>query len=74
MEESIRATTVVPVSDTLLTRVAELPFSCRLAGQALHEPAPANDLWIAASAIHIGAKLLRADAIFGETPGLSLSR
>jgi len=65
---------VVPVTDRLLTTAAELRFACRQAGHALHDRAHANDLWVAASAVHIGAPLLTADAVFDNTPGLSLLR
>jgi tRNA(fMet)-specific endonuclease VapC len=74
LEESVEATTVVPLSDTLLTAAAQLRHACRQAGHALHEPIHANDLWIAASAIHIGAPLLTADAVFDVVPGLTLHR
>lgn len=74
LEQSIAATTVVPISDALLTAAAELRHGCRLVGHALHEPIHANDLWIAASAVHIGAPLLTADAAFDDVPGLSLHR
>jgi tRNA(fMet)-specific endonuclease VapC len=74
LEQSIAATTVVPVSDALLTATAELRHTCRQAGHALHEPVHANDLWIAASAVHIGAPLLTADAVFDHVPGLRLHR
>jgi tRNA(fMet)-specific endonuclease VapC len=72
LEQSISAITVVPVSDALLTRMAELRYRCRLEGHALHEPHHASDLWIAASAIHIGARLLTADTVFDGVPGLTL--
>jgi predicted nucleic acid-binding protein len=71
-EQAIAATTVVPVSDTLLTRIAELRYTCRLAGHPLAHRVHANDLWIAASSIHIAAPLLTADGIFRGTPGLRL--
>ncbi len=74
LEQSIAATTVVPVSDALLTTAAELRHACREAGHALHEPVHANDLWIAASALHIGAPLLTTDAVFDGIPGLTLHR
>lgn len=74
LEQSIAATTVVPVSDALLTTAAELRYACRQAGHGLHEPVHANDLWIAASAVHIGAPLVTADAIFDDVPGLNLHR
>lgn len=74
LEQSIAATTVVPLSDSLLTTAAELRHTCRQVGHALHEPVHANDLWIAASAVHIGAPLLTADAVFEDVPGLTLQR
>ncbi len=72
LEQSIHATTVIPVSDALLSAVAELRYACRLAGHPLHDRSHANDLWIAASAIHIGAPLLADDGVFEDTPGLTL--
>lgn len=74
LEQSMAATTVVPVSDSLLTTAAELRHACRQVGHALHEPVHANDLWIAASAVHIGAPLLTADAVFDGVLGLTLHR
>ena len=74
LEQSIAATTVVPVTDALLTTAAELRHACRQRGYALHEPVHANDLWIAASAVHIVASLLTADAVFDDVPGLNLHR
>ena len=74
LEQSIQATTVIPVSDALLSAVAELRYACRLAGHPLHDRIHANDLWIAASAIHIGSPLLAADGVFESTPGLTLHR
>ena len=75
LEEAIAAATVVPVSDNLLTTAAELRFACRREGHPLADRAHANDLWIAASAIHIGAPLPTADGIFDRAPGLAqLSR
>ena len=72
LEESIQATTVVPVSNKLLTLIAELRFACRTVSHPLHDRIHANDLWVASSAIHIGAPLLTADNLFGEAPGLTL--
>ena len=74
LDEAIRSTTVVPVTDTLLTRIAELRYACRRSGHPLHEGAHSNDLWIAATATHVGARLLTADNIFDATPGLALHR
>lgn len=70
--EASMQTAVVPVSDSLLTAAAELRHACRRAAHPLHERAHANDLWVAASAVHIDARLLAADGIFTGTPGLRL--
>jgi predicted nucleic acid-binding protein len=72
LAQSIAATTVVPVSGALLTAAAEVRHACRETGHALHEPVHANDLWIAASAVHIGTPLLTADAVLDDAPGLSV--
>ena len=72
LDESIQATTIVPVSERFLTTLAELRFACRQAGHPLHDRAHANDLWIAATAVHIGAPLVTADNVFSNTPGLTL--
>lgn len=74
LEQSIRTTTIVPVTDALLSRVAELRLACRQAGHPLADRSHAGDLWIAASAVHIGAPLLTADKIFEGAPGLQLVR
>lgn len=74
LEASIQATTVIPVSDALLSAIAELRHACRLAGHPLQDRSHAYDLWIAASAIHIAAPLLTADNVFEDTPGLTLHR
>lgn len=74
LEDSIRATTVIPVSDRFLSTLAELRFACRRAGHPLHDRTHANDLWVAASARHIGAPLLTADNVFSGTPGLTLNQ
>ncbi|MGY6501279.1 MAG: PIN domain-containing protein [Acidimicrobiales bacterium] len=74
LETSIEATTVIPVSEGLLSTIADLRYACRLAGHPLHDRSHAGDLWIAASAIHIGAPLLAADGIFENTPRLTLHR
>lgn len=74
LERSIAATTVVPVSDTLLTTSAALRHACRQIGHSLHAPVHANDLWVAASAVHLRAPLLTADAVFDDVPGLNLHR
>lgn len=74
LEDSIRATTVIPVSDRFLSTLAELRFACRRAGHPLRDRTHANDLWVAASARHIGAPLLTADNVFSGTPGLTLNQ
>jgi predicted nucleic acid-binding protein len=73
VEQAIAATTVVPVSDGLLTTMAELRAACRRAGHPLADRIHGNDLWIAASAIHIEAPVVTADSIFIGAPGLMLA-
>jgi predicted nucleic acid-binding protein len=71
LEAAIAATTVVPVSDALLSRVAELRFSCRTVGHPLASPEHNADLWIAVAAIHVGAHLVTTDRGFEDVPGLT---
>lgn len=73
LEQAIETTTVIPVSDALLTTLAELRFACRRLGQPLADPVHANDLWIAASAVHTGLALVTADRVFASVPGLELA-
>ena len=72
LAEAIARTGVIPMTDNLLTEAAQLRFACRQAGHPLADRAHAHDLWIAASAIHVGARLLTADTVFADTPGLPL--
>jgi predicted nucleic acid-binding protein len=73
LQAAIATATVVPVSDRLVTAVADLRFASRQAGHSLADRVHANDLWIAACAIHIGATLLTADRVFTNAPGLTLA-
>lgn len=72
VEQAIQTTTVVPVTDSLLNGVATLRYACRLAGHPLGDKSHGNDLWVAATARHVGAALVSADRIFEDTPGLQL--
>ena len=74
IETAIAETTVVPVTDALITAVAELRAACRRVGHPLADRIHANDLWIAASAVHIAAALVTADSIFDGAPGLGLAQ
>jgi predicted nucleic acid-binding protein len=73
VEAAITAVTVVPVTDSLLTSLAELRANCRRAGHPLADKIHSNDLWIAACAIHIGATLVSADTMFSGAPHLVVS-
>jgi predicted nucleic acid-binding protein len=81
-EDQLDAVPVMASIDSLLVEdltededeaLAELRHACRVAGHPLHDRSHANDLWIAASAVHIGARLLSADSVFVDAPGLRLS-
>ena len=71
LERAISATTVVPISDGLLTTLAALRFECRKNGLALADPVHSNDLWIGASAVHLDIPLVTADKVFAGVPGRS---
>lgn len=73
LEQAIETTTVIPVSDGLITTLAELRFACRGVGHPLADPVHANDLWIAASALHMGFVLVTVDRVFNGVPGLELA-
>ena len=70
LETALGATTVVPVTDTLITEVAELRYEYRRPGHPLAADSHAADPSNAASARHIGAPLLTADSIFNDAPGV----
>jgi predicted nucleic acid-binding protein len=70
LEARMASATVIPVTDPLLTTVAELRLACRSAGHPLADRIHTNDLWIAASAVHIDAPIVSADEIFRDVPGL----
>ncbi len=72
LEARMASATVIPVTDSLLTTVAELRLACRSAGHPLSDRVHTNDLWIAASAVHIDAPIVSADGIFRDVPGLRL--
>jgi predicted nucleic acid-binding protein len=74
LERAIATTTVIPISDRLLTTVAEVRFECRREGHPLADPVHSNDLWIAASAIHVDIALVSTDKVFDDVPRLVLAR
>jgi predicted nucleic acid-binding protein len=73
LEAAIATATAIPVTDALLTEVAQLRFDCRRIGHPLADRSHHEDLWIAATAIHINAHLATADRIFADVPGLVLA-
>jgi hypothetical protein len=73
LEAKIAESTVVPVTDRLLHRIAEVRLACQQIGHPLADRVHSNDLWIATCAIHVGVALLTADNIFQRVPGLQLA-
>lgn len=71
LEATIADTTVVPTTDKLVSTVARLRFDCRSIGHPLASASHHADLWIAATAVHVGAPLVAADRIFEGVPGLA---
>lgn len=61
---------VVPVTASTADSYALVYSGLRRKGQ----PIPTNDLWIAASALELGAALLTRDAHFGHIDGLRSGR
>jgi tRNA(fMet)-specific endonuclease VapC len=57
---------VVPVDDAIAQRYGYLVRDLRRQGT----PIPTNDLWIAASAMETGSRLVSYDAHFEHVPGL----
>ena len=72
LEAAIATTTVVPVSDELITVLAVTRATCRRLAHPIADPAHTNDMWIASTALHIGAALVSADKIFNDVPRLAL--
>lgn len=73
LEAKIAESTVVPVTDGLLHRVADVRLACQRIGHPLANRVHSSDLWIATCAIHVGVALLTADSVFDGVPGLSLA-
>ncbi|WP_299454246.1 type II toxin-antitoxin system VapC family toxin [uncultured Pigmentiphaga sp.] len=61
---------VLPITANTVDSYALVYVGLRRKGQ----PIPANDLWIAASALEHGVALLSLDAHFGHVDGLRLGR
>lgn len=72
LERAIETANVIQVSDALLSAVARFRFECRTSGHSLANTVHHEDLWIAATAVHIGAKLVTADGVFKDAPGLEI--
>ena len=70
LERAIETTNVIQVSDALVTTVAQFRFACRAVGHPLGNPVHHEDLWIAATAVHVGATLVTVDGVFEDAPGL----
>ena len=72
LEVAIATATVVPVTDALITTLASIRATCRQIGHPLWEPIHSNDLWVAATALHLQTSLVTADHVFDDVPGLSV--
>jgi len=72
LERAIETVNVIRVSDALLSAVAQFRFACRTIGHPLANPVHHEDLWIAATAVHVGATLVTADGVFVDAPGLQV--
>ncbi|WP_426575037.1 type II toxin-antitoxin system VapC family toxin [Aquihabitans sp. McL0605] len=70
LEAAIASTTIVQVTRTSMTATATLRLACRSIGHPLAQRVHNADLWIAASAVHIGATLVTTDKVFEGAPSL----
>jgi predicted nucleic acid-binding protein len=69
------ATPTIPIDEGVIQACVRLRTDCRRArpsSHALQDKVHCGDLWIAATAISLGAPLLSTDGIFANAPGLSL--
>ncbi|CAB4365519.1 MAG: hypothetical protein F2681_17090 [Actinobacteria bacterium] len=58
--------------DAFITTLATTRTICRQIGHPLWEPIHSNDLWVAATALHVQASLVTADHVVDDVPGLSV--
>ena len=72
LEVAIATATVVPVTDAFITTLATARATCRQIGHPLWEPIHSNDLWVAATALHLHSPLVTSDHVFDDVPGLTV--
>lgn len=60
----------VPIDETVATKWAELRIALRDAGRRM----PANDSWIAATALALGVPVVTQDDDYDDVPGLDVIR
>ncbi len=71
LESKLARAARVPVDDDLTHVYAELKDQCRRAGHALAEKHHDGDPWVAATALHLGLRLVSHDGIFSGLPGVT---
>ena len=62
----------MPVTDAFITTLATTRATCRQIGHPLWEPIHSNDLWVAATALHLQSPLVTSDHVFDDVPGLTV--
>lgn len=72
LERAIQAANVIQVSDALLSAAARFRFECPTIGHPLANLVHHEDLWIAATAVHLDAPLITSDDVFKDAPGLQI--
>ncbi len=72
LERRVALARIAVIDDALIWTHARLRVDCRAAGHALAQPTHAADLWVAATAVHLGIPLVSHDQVFARTPGLDL--
>lgn len=72
LERRIALARIAMIDDAMIWTHARLRAECRASGHALAQPSHAADLWVAATAVHLGLPLVSHDNVFVHTPGLDL--
>ena len=72
LDEIVRRTTTVPVSDDVVNAFVGLTVECQRGGHALAQKDHVADRWVAATAVALDRPLLALDRIYERTPGLTL--
>lgn len=72
LERDLTRFVIVQPDDTLMAVCADLRARCEATGHGLGQKVHEADRWIAATAVRLGLALISDDAVFRDTPGLTV--